>query len=203
MDRTILKLRIALSTPYPPAAVPHQLLKSMTPDKLILPPPGLPEKPAAGIDLVAGPPAPSPPLLIALALVALSIAGPFIFVADGTPSLLLGITALAIALAGMLTMLAAIRAQLRRRADPESRRRASISQAGITLHPGIFAADDLYFPWENVDNAYLMPAAFIVHAGSSAPKPGRYAVRFSKLATPRAAIIAALDLKAGTLKEPP
>jgi hypothetical protein len=167
------------------------------------PQPGL-ESPAqpAGIDLIAGPPAASPPLFIAVALVALSIAGPFIFVTDGTPSLLLGITALAVALAGMLTMFAAIRAQVRRRADPTSRRRVSISRAGITLHPTVSEADDLHLVWDNIENAQLMPAAFVVHANTSAPKPGRYAIRFGKLGTPRAEIISALDSKAGNIQRP-
>jgi hypothetical protein len=167
----------------------------MTSDNLTQPASG---SPAAGATtyLVAGPPAASPPLLIAVALVALSIAGPFVFLAYGTPSPLLGITALAVALAGMLTMLAAIRAQLRRRADPAPRRRVSISPAGITLHPTLSTADDLHFRWENIDKAYLMPAAFIVHAGHAAPRPGRYAVRFGKLITPRAEIMSALDVKA-------
>jgi len=153
-----------------------------------------------GIYLVAGPPAASPPLLIAVALVALSIAGPFIFVAYGTPSLLLGITALAVALAGMLTMLAAIRAQMRRRSDATSRRRVSIGRAGITLHPTTSEADDLHFVWNDIENAQLLPSAFIVHAKHSAPKPGRYAIRFGKLGTPRADIIAALDAKAGNVQ---
>ncbi len=156
----------------------------------------------AGTDLVAGPPAPSPPIFIAVALVALSIAGPFIFVAYGTPSLLLGITAVAVAIAGMLTMFAAIRAQLRRRADPTARRRASISRAGITLHPTLAAADDLHFIWDEIENAQLMPAAFIVHANNSAPKPGRYAVRFGKLITSRAEITSALNAKAGNAQKP-
>jgi hypothetical protein len=155
----------------------------------------------AGTDLIAGPPAASPPLLIAVALVALSVAGPFVFVAYGTPSLLLGITALAVALAGMLTMFAAIRAQLRRWADPTSRRRVSISRAGITLHPTASEADDMHFIWDNIEHTQLMPAAFIVHAKTSAPRPGRYAIRFGKLATPRADIISALDAKAGEVRE--
>jgi hypothetical protein len=181
----------------PTTAKPRQSLPPMSFDNLTQPAPDSPQAAGTTTYLVAGPPSASPPLFIAVALVALSIAGPFIFVAYGTPSLLLGITALAVALAGMLTMLAAIRAQLRRRADAASRRRVSISQAGITLHPTLSTADDLHFLWENIDNAYLMPAAFIVHAGHSAPKPGRYAVRFGKLMTPRADIISALDFKAG------
>ena len=145
-----------------------------------------------GIYLLAGPAAASPPLFIAIALVALSIAGPFIFVADGTPSLLLGICALAVALAGLLTMLAAIRAQAKRRADAAIRRRVSITAAGITLHPTRAEADNLHFPWNAIENTRLLPAAFILHAGDAAPKPGRYGLRFGKLVTPREDILAAL-----------
>jgi hypothetical protein len=145
-----------------------------------------------GTYLLAGPAAASPPLFIAIALVALSIAGPFIFVADGTPSLLLGICALAVALAGLLTMLAAIRAQAKRRADAAIRRRVSITAAGITLHPTRAEADNLHFPWDAIEATRLMPAAFILHAGDAAPKPGRYGLRFGKLVTPREDILAAL-----------
>ena len=99
-------------------------------------------------------------------------------------------------------MLAAIRAQLRRRADPTARRRASISHAGITLHPTLAAADDLHFIWDEIESAQLMPAAFIVHANNSAPKPGRYAVRFGKLITSRAEITSALNANAGNTQKP-
>ncbi len=153
-------------------------------------------------DLVAGPPAPSPPLFIGIAIVALSVAGPFVFVADGTPSLLLGVTALTVALAGMLTMAAAIRAQLRRRADPAIRRRVSLSPAGITLRPMHSDAGDQHFIWAHIEHANLLHAAFIVHANGSAPNPGRHAVRFGKLITPRADILSALASRAGTVQEP-
>lgn len=148
-----------------------------------------------GTYLLAGPAAASPPLFIAVAIVALSIAGPFIFVADGTPSLLLGICALAVALAGLLTMLAAIRAQTKRRADAAIRRRVSITAAGITLHPTTAATDNLHFPWDDIENTHLMPAAFILHAGDAAPRPGRHGLRFGKLVTPREDILAALNAR--------
>jgi len=154
-------------------------------------PPAQPAPPATA--LIAGPPAASPPLLIAVLLVALSIAGPFIFVTDGTPSLLLGITAVAVALAGMITMLAAIRAQIRRRADAAARRRVSISDSGITLHPTTAPAGDVHIPWEHITGVQVATAAFIVQAGPEAAKPGRHAIRFGKLVTPRAHITAIVD----------
>ena len=144
-------------------------------------------------ELVAGPPPASPPLAIALMIVALSIAGPFIFLKDGTPSLLLGITAAAVAVAGMITMLAAARAHLRRRADAAPRRRAHVSAAGITLHPSREAADDQHFDWAHITQAELAQTTFFVHAGPDAPRPGRHAIRFGKLVTPRADIISVLN----------
>jgi len=153
--------------------------------------------------LLAGPAAASPPLFIAIALVALSIAGPYIFVTDGTPSLLLGICALAVALAGLLTMLAAIRAQTKRRADAAIRRRVSITAAGITLHPTTAAADNLHFHWNDIENTQLMPAAFILHAGAAAPRPGKYGLRFGKLVTPREDILAALTPRHRQTEESP
>jgi hypothetical protein len=156
-----------------------------------------------GTYLLAGPAAASPPLVIAIALVALSIAAPFIFVADGTPSLLLGICALTVALAGLLTMLAAIRAQTKRRADAAIRRRVSITAAGITLHPTPAEADNLHFPWDAIENARLMPAAFILHASDAAPRPGRHGLRFGKLVTPREDLLAALTPRSRQPEERP
>ncbi len=147
----------------------------------------------AETSLIAGPPAASPPLAIALMLLGLSIAGPFIFVADGTPSLLLGITALAVAVAGMITMAAAIRAQIRRHADAAIRRRVGIGTAGIIFYPTFQASDNQHFSWGDIINVQLAPAAFIVHAGPAAARPGRHAIRFGKLVTPRSDIISALD----------
>lgn len=154
----------------------------------------LAEDPAAAeTAVVAGPPAASPPLAVALMLVGLSIAGPFIFVADGTPSLLLGITGITVAIAGMITMAAAVRAQIRRRADASPRRRVGIGAGGITLYPTLKATEDMHFPWQHITDVQVAPAAFIIHAGPGAPKPGRHAIRFGKLVTPRFDIISVLD----------
>jgi hypothetical protein len=145
------------------------------------------------ISLIAGPPAASPPLFIALMLVGMSIAGPFIFLKDGTPSPLLGITAIAVAIAGMITMIAAMRAQRRRRADSTARRRVGITRAGITFYPTLHPGDNVQFAWEDITSVQMAPAAFILHAGPQAAKPGRHAIRFGKLVTPRSDILLALD----------
>jgi hypothetical protein len=159
-------------------------------------------EPNAETHLIAGPPAASPPLFIAVMLVALSIAGPFIFVQDGSPSLLLGITAVAVAVAGAMTLWAAVQAQLRWHADNKARQRATISLAGITLHPTADAADNRHFAWADIEDAQLMQAAFIVQAGKAAPHPGRHAIRFGKLATPRPDIIAALGPALASARPP-
>lgn len=154
-----------------------------------------PTEPASSprTELIAGPPAASPPLAIAFMIVGLSVAGPFIFLRDGTPSLLLGVTAVAVALAGLITMLAAIRAQQRRAADAALRPRVSISPSGVTLHPTPDAADDLHFPRAQIGGAQLLAAAFTLTAGPMAARPGRHVIRFGKLVTPRPDIISALE----------
>jgi hypothetical protein len=160
------------------------------------------EEPFLGAELVAGPPAASPPIFVALLIVAMSIIGPFLFLSTGSPSLLFGITAVALALAGMITMVAALRAATRRRADLTPRRRVSISSAGVTLHPTSYFDDDLHFAWEHIASTQLTSAAFFLHTHPIAPRPGRYAVRFGRLITPRSEIVAALgQLQAGPLRE--
>jgi hypothetical protein len=139
---------------------------------------------------------------MAMMLVALSITAPFIFVADGTPSLLLGITAVAVALAGMITMLAAIRAHRRRRADAAPRQRVSIQRHGITFHPTAEPADNLHFPWEHIENIHVAPAAVILQASPAAAKPGRHVIRFGKLVTPRSEIIAAIETNQLRFRQP-
>jgi hypothetical protein len=156
----------------------------------------------AEADLIAGPPAASPPLTIALMLVALSIAGPFIFVTDGTPSLLLGITAVAVAIAGMITMVAAGRAYVRRRADAAARRRVRISFSGITFYPSVETSNSIFFSWDHITNVHVTQSAFIVQAGPAALKPGRHAIRFGKLVTPRADILSALEEIQSKVREP-
>jgi hypothetical protein len=108
-------------------------------------------------------------------------------------SLWLGVTAVAVALAGMITILAAIRAQLRRRADAAARRRVSISASGITFYRTPAPKDIEHFPWQDIASLHLAATTFILQAGPDAPKPGRHAIRFGKLVTPRSAIISAMD----------
>jgi len=151
-----------------------------------------PDEPANEVHLIAGPPPANPPLLIALMLLALGIAAPFLFLKAGSPSLLFGIAIVALAGAGIITMSAAVTAQLRRRADAAIRPRASITKAGITLHPGPQAATARHFHASDIHLARLYPGSLVIQTVAPHPKPGRHVLRFGKLATPRAPVEAAL-----------
>jgi hypothetical protein len=150
------------------------------------------EEAAGEIDLIAGPPPANPPLFIAVILVGLGITAPFLFLKAGSPSLLFGIAVVALAGAGIITMSAAAAAQLRRRADAAIRPRASITKAGITLHAHPVSGIVLHFPAGHIRSARLLPGALVIQTAKAHPNPGRYVLRFGKLATPRAALEAAL-----------
>ncbi len=151
-----------------------------------------PQEPDGEIHLIAGPPPPNPPLIIALILVGLSVIAPFLFLKAGSPSLLLGIALLALAGAGVITMSGAATAQLRRRADAAIRPRASITKAGITLHAHPVSGIAQHFPAGQIHSARLLPGALVIQTAKDHPKPGRHVLRFGKLATPRPALEAAL-----------
>lgn len=142
--------------------------------------------------LIAGPPPASPPLFIAVLLVALSLFAPFFFLRAGSPSLFLGIAALALALAGIITLYGAVSSIRKRRADAAMRPRARISAAGITLHPSPNEHSTQHIAAEHIAAARLMAGALIVQTAKSHPNPGRYVLRYGKLTTPRDALVAAL-----------
>ncbi len=151
------------------------------------------EIPPGEVHLIAGPPPANPPLVIAVILVGLGIAAPFLFLKAGAPSLLFGIAVLALAGAGIITMSAAVAAWLRRREDAATRRRASISASGITLHARPAPAGDVrHFPADQIQSARLLPGALVIQTGKDHPNPGRHVLRFGKLAAPRAELEAAL-----------
>jgi len=152
----------------------------------------MPETPSIRTDLVAGPPPANPPLLVAMLIVALGLAAPILFLKAGSPSPLFGIAILALAAAGIITAFGAVSAQLRRRADSTIRPRASITQAGITLRPHTAGAEE-YFAATQIKTAQLFPGALVIHTAPEHPKPGRYVLRFSNLATPREELNAALS----------
>jgi hypothetical protein len=126
-------------------------------------------------------------------LVALSLIAPFLFLGTGAPNVLLGVASLALATAGVIAASAAVRGQLRRRADATIRPRASIAQSGITLHqyPTSRRADR-HFAATEIKYARLTPGALIIQTAGAHAKPGRHVLRFGKLTTPREALLVAL-----------
>jgi len=152
----------------------------------------MPDQTSGETQLVAGPPSGSPPLPVACAVAGLSFAAPFLFLKSGAPGPLLGIAILALAGAGVITMVAAVAAQRRRRADSAVRPRATINPGGITLHPGPAGATQ-HFEASLIQSASLLPRALVIQTTPEHPKPGRHVMRFGKLHTPRETLANALS----------
>lgn len=150
------------------------------------------DQPPVETQLIAGPPPANPPVFIAVVLVALGIAAPFLFLQAGSPSPLFGVAVLALASAGIMTMTAAVTARLRRRADAATRPRASITNTGITLHAGPLCGAARHFPAAQIRSARLLPSALVIQTVKDHSEPGRHVLRFGKLVTPRPALEAAL-----------
>jgi len=150
------------------------------------------DDPPGAVQLIAGPPSASPPLPIACAIAGLSFVAPFLFLKSGAPGPLLGIAILALAGAGIITIVAAVAAQRRRRADSAVRPRATIAPDGITLHPGPAGGAAQHFEAELIHSASLLPHALVIETTGEHPKPGRHVMRFGKLHTKRETLAAAL-----------
>lgn len=152
----------------------------------------MPDQPPGETHLIAGPPSANPPFAIACAIAGLSLVAPILFLKSGAPGPLLGIAILALAGAGIITMVAAVAAQRRRRADSAVRPRATITPDGITLHPGP-AGGAQHFEAAVIHSASLLPRALVIQTTEEHPKPGRHVLRFGQLHTKREALAAALQ----------
>jgi hypothetical protein len=150
------------------------------------------DDPPGETHLIAGPASATPPFGIACVLTGLSVAAPILFLSSGAPGPLLGIAALALAGAGIITMAAAVAAQRRRRADSAVRPRATITREGITLHPSPANPRPRHFGAADIHSASLLPHALVIQTKTNHPEPGRHVLRFGKLDTPREALTAAL-----------
>lgn len=135
-------------------------------------------------ELHAGPPPANPPIFLAVIIVGIGIAAPWLFARAGAPSLLLGAAALALGIAGIITVFSAVIAQQKRQADREIRLRASLSQSGVSFYrkPGLTNAE--FFPREHIKKLWLVKAALIIDTTPDHPNPGRHRLVFSQLATP-------------------
>lgn len=134
------------------------------------------------LPLRAGPPPTSPPLPIALMIVALGVIGPILFVRVAVPSPLLTIMAILLAIAGVVALLASVDSLRRRRADPLVRTRALIGPDGITLTP--HQADPEVYPWSDIYAAFASKSVLMLHLRGDGGKLTRRAIRYGALETP-------------------
>jgi len=145
------------------------------------------------IQLIAGPPPANPPLAVAILIVTLSLAGPFLFLRAGPPNLWLAGATLALAFAGIAALTGAIDAQIKRHADRAIRARAVISPACITFLPTPARPTSRHFMAAQVKSVHLLEAALIVHTTEHHPAPGRHILRFGQLASPRDQLAKAIN----------
>ncbi|MDR3520420.1 MAG: hypothetical protein P4L54_02275 [Acidocella sp.] len=129
-------------------------------------------------DLIAGPSAANPPVFLAALVVLISLSGPYLFAMAGIPNLLLGIASGALAIAGIVTALAAAAAQKRYHADKQPRPRARITPDGVTFLPTPASNNAQVFALEHIAAVQLMRRALIVDTHQHHPKPGRHRLVF-------------------------
>lgn len=141
------------------------------------------------IQLIAGPPAATPPLPVAILIVLLSLAAPFLFLRAGHPSLWLTSAAFALACAGIV----AIEAQAKRHADRAIRARATISPSGISFLPTPARPSSHHFSRDEIKHVHLLATALIVHTTEDHAAPGRHVLRFGRLASWRDQLLQSLQ----------
>lgn len=135
-------------------------------------------------ELHAGPPPANPPLFLAVIIVGISIAAPWLFARAGAPSLLLGAAALALGIAGIITIFSTAIAHQKRQADREIRLRASISPSGVSFYRKPAPASVEFFPLKHIKKIWLLKGALVLDTTPDHPKPGRHRLVFSQLASP-------------------
>lgn len=132
--------------------------------------------------LRAGPPPNSPPLPIALMIVALGIIGPVLFVRDAVPSVFLTVMTVLLPVAGVVSLIAAFESFRRRRADPLVRTRAVIGRHGVTLSPHAEPAET--YLWHEIADAQVSKSVLMLHLNGEGGKRTRRAIRYGMLETP-------------------
>jgi hypothetical protein len=149
-------------------------------------------QPVLPVDFFAGPAKPNISTPIALSIVFASFLAPILFLSAGAASPLLGISVIALAAAGIITVFGAVNARQRTRNDPHVRMRARIGAEGITLYAAPAPAPGQFFPAGQITNARLFKNSLVVLTTDSHPAPGRHAVRFGKAVNRHEDITAAL-----------
>ncbi|HQT62156.1 MULTISPECIES: hypothetical protein [unclassified Acidiphilium] len=139
-------------------------------------------QPGGELALRAGPARPNPPLPIALMILLLGLAAPFVFVRTAQPSPFLTMMALLLPLAGTIAVIGAVESMRRLRADRAIRARAVIGVEGITLHRK--PADAEHHAWTDIASADVTATVLTLILRGEGGKRVRRAVRYGRLETP-------------------
>ncbi len=156
----------------------------------------LPARPATMSDetgsllLVAGAPKPSPPMSIALLIVALGVIGPLLEVRTAAPNPFLTAMVFLISLAGIVAFAGALDGRRRWHMDRAVRVRAEIGRTGIVLRPQPDRQE--HIRWADIALARASQNALVLHLEDGGRR-WRRVVRYGVLVTPLAAIEARID----------
>ncbi len=134
-------------------------------------------------------PAPSPPLVVAIALCALGLIGPYLFAQAGPGNNLLRVAALALPIAGLITLYAAVDSLVRARRQPGVHRRAVIDDDGVAfLVPPLTNA-----LWSDIAAAHITKSSLTLYVNRGSARHARYVMRFRGLQTSPQSVQAKID----------
>ncbi len=140
--------------------------------------------------LVAGAPKPSPPMSMALLIVALGVIGPMLEVRTAAPNPFLTAMILLISVAGIVAFAGALDGRRRWHKDRAIRVRAEIGPTGIMLRPEPDCQE--HFRWTEIALARASQTALVLYLEDGGRR-WRRVVRYDVLVTPLAAIEASVD----------
>ena len=132
--------------------------------------------------LRAGPAKNSPPLPVALMILLLGLAAPFVFVHTARPSPFLTAMALLLPLSGTIAVIGSVESMRRRHGDRAVRTRAVIGADGVALlrRP----AETEHHVWADIAAAEVTPTTLTLQVRGEDGKRLRRAIRYAGLETP-------------------
>lgn len=143
--------------------------------------------------IIAGPPRPSPPLGVALWIIALGFAGPVVFVRTAVPSLFLTLTTLILPIAGLLALYGWLQSARQRRADRASRVRAEIAPDGIALLPRPEMRRVYGYGYDEIAGVSVTRSELVLHLRGEKGKRRRHVLRYAGIETAPEAFGAAAE----------
>ena len=141
--------------------------------------------------IIAGPPRPSPPLGVALGIIALGFAGPVVFVRTAVPSLFLTLTTLILPIAWLLALYGWLQSARQRRADRASRVRAEIAPDGIALLPR--PEMRRVYGYDEIAGVSVTRSELVLHLRGEKGKRRRHVLRYAGIETAPEAFGAAAE----------